>query len=387
MSLLKKIFYLLLAIGGLFFMPYLGGYLKYDGQFPSDFFDFPALIAPPKQGFVMWVFVLLSVLGITFFLLYVFPSLFGFKPAPPTERTPKTKIPLPKWFWIGFVLWFCPFLAYITIASQPKWLVNWAVLPLLWGLALLLDGIVYVRNEGKSILSQYPQQFIGIGASSISGWMIFEFINFFVDDNWIYPFGNLIPSNEFLLYALLGSSGLMPVLFEVNDLLHSIRGFAERYQNGVAVSCPNWLKWIVLIFCYIGMFLCSYYPNLSFFTVWSAPLFILAITLSFLDIWTPFTPIKQGNWSPALLIGLSFLIEGFCMEGMNYLSAMHQNGHIVICHNPDYWQYSIPYVNVLHIFEMPLLGYMGYLSLGLYCMIWWQLFCFLLAIPPQNQKD
>jgi hypothetical protein len=96
---------------------------------------------------------------------------------------------------------------------------------------------------------------------------------------------------------------------------------------------------------------------------------------------------KQGNWAPALLIGLSFLIQGFCMEGMNYLSATHQNGQIVECHNPDYWQYSIPYVNVLHIFEMPLLGYMGYLSLGLYCMIWWQVFCFLLGIPPQNDKD
>jgi hypothetical protein len=31
------------------------------------------------------------------------------------------------------------------------------------------------------------------------------------------------------------------------------------------------------------------------------------------------------------------------------------------------WQYSIPYVQVLHLFEMPILGYAGYLPFGLEC--------------------
>jgi recombinational DNA repair protein (RecF pathway) len=29
--------------------------------------------------------------------------------------------------------------------------------------------------------------------------------------------------------------------------------------------------------------------------------------------------------------------------------------------------YAIPYVDVLHVFEMPLLGYAGYLPFGLAC--------------------
>jgi len=29
--------------------------------------------------------------------------------------------------------------------------------------------------------------------------------------------------------------------------------------------------------------------------------------------------------------------------------------------------YEIPYVNVLHVFEMPLLGYAGYLPFGVLC--------------------
>jgi hypothetical protein len=40
--------------------------------------------------------------------------------------------------------------------------------------------------------------------------------------------------------------------------------------------------------------------------------------------------------------------------------------------NPNYWQYNIPYVNVIHIFsEMPLLGYFGYIPFG---VLVWQVF-------------
>ncbi|MFA5903865.1 MAG: hypothetical protein WC836_07995, partial [Desulfobacula sp.] len=48
------------------------------------------------------------------------------------------------------------------------------------------------------------------------------------------------------------------------------------------------------------------------------------------------------------------LVCGFFWEMFNFYSLAR-------------WQYSIPYVQVLHLFEMPILGYAGYLPFGLEC--------------------
>jgi len=33
------------------------------------------------------------------------------------------------------------------------------------------------------------------------------------------------------------------------------------------------------------------------------------------------------------------------------------------------WSYTVPYVNRFQLFEMPILGYAGYLPFGLECMV------------------
>jgi hypothetical protein len=49
------------------------------------------------------------------------------------------------------------------------------------------------------------------------------------------------------------------------------------------------------------------------------------------------------------------LLCGFWWELWNANSLVH-------------WEYSIPYVHALKIFEMPILGYSGYLPFGLTCL-------------------
>ncbi|HID02221.1 MAG TPA: hypothetical protein EYP18_03270 [Desulfobacterales bacterium] len=69
---------------------------------------------------------------------------------------------------------------------------------------------------------------------------------------------------------------------------------------------------------------------------------------------TIFTPLKQGNWSRIVLLAIAAVICGFFWEMWNSFSYAK-------------WIYSIPYVQKYHIFEMPILGYAGYLSFGLEC--------------------
>ena len=382
----RKVFYLLLAVGAIIFLPYIGAAIYMDGKFPAEYFTYPPLVAPEKAGFSMIMFIMIAISFAIVAALYLLPGLFGFKKLKLDHKPDSTRAKFPIWFWVGLILWGGTLILLWGKFSEPKWWLNWADLPLFWGFALVLDGIVYRRTGGKSIIGNSPQELLGIGVASISGWLIFEYLNFFVDDNWIYPFGNLIPDNEFTLYAVLGSSGLMPMSFEWYSLLTTFKKFNNRYKLGPKLNLAKWLKMALLIVSIAGLFVSGLYPDKLFFLLWLAPLIILTIVLERMKMWTPFAPMKDGNWSPMLIFALTYLIQGFLLEFWNYFSGVHEGGEMVLTYTPAYWTYSIPYVNVYHVFEMPVLGLLGYLPFGVYCWVWWIVFAYLLNIPTQFSK-
>jgi hypothetical protein len=132
--------------------------------------------------------------------------------------------------------------------------------------------------------------------------------------------------------------------------------------------------------CLAGLFMAGFMPNLLFFSLWLSPLIIITIVLERLDIWTPFNAIKHGNWSPVLIFGLTYFIQGMLLESWNYFSGVYIEGDLMT-YNPAYWTYSIPYVDRFHFGEMPVLGLMGYIPFGIYCWIWWIVYGFMLNVP------
>ncbi len=289
------------------------------------------------------------------------------------------------WFWLGLLAWGSVVMLFIVKDEKPSWFIHWSDLGLFWGFTLMLDGWVYVRNGGRSLISKVPQELIGIGVVSISGWMIFEFLNFFVDDNWYYPKGNIIDREEFLLYACIISSGLMPLAFEFYCLFKTIPKLTKRFSNGIKIKISDGLQTVILILALLGIFASGLFPDYLFFSLWLSPPIIITIVLNKLNIWNPVQSIKDGNWSPALLSALTYLATGFLLEGQNYMSAKHTP--VLLTQDPAYWQYSLPYVNVLHIFEMPLLGFFGYLPFGIYCWLWWIIWAVILNIPARFLKE
>jgi hypothetical protein len=63
-----------------------------------------------------------------------------------------------------------------------------------------------------------------------------------------------------------------------------------------------------------------------------------------------------GDWRLAFSSVLAAVICGGFWEMWNFYSLAK-------------WEYSIPFVHCLEIFEMPLLGYAGYLPFGLECAV------------------
>ena len=65
-------------------------------------------------------------------------------------------------------------------------------------------------------------------------------------------------------------------------------------------------------------------------------------------------PVAQGNWSTFFRFGLASLICGFCWETWNYYALAK-------------WVYSVPWTHRFLIWEMPLIGFAGYLPFGVEC--------------------
>ncbi len=367
-------------------IPLLGEYIKNGGSIPKDFFLFPPTTVDPKAGFNLIVFIIISVAILAGVLLYIYPWIFGFKQPPKgAEEQKNGTARLPSWFWIGVLLFVPTAIVMWGKFSEPKILINFSVIPMFWGFSLMLDGVTYVRNRGCSIFSDMPRTLVGIGLASIFGWLIFEYLNFFVSDNWCYPKADLIGISSFYAYALIGSAGLMPMTIEVYSFLTTFKGLKNRYSYGPKIVLSKKGQYTALIISLLVSFAISFYPDELFFAIWFIPLIVLSLLMDIMGLWTPFRPIaEKGNWTPLALICMAQFIMGFLHESWNYLSAGHNPFKTF---NPDYWIYSVPYVDVLHVFEMPLLGYFGYVPFGAYFWVWWLVVAFILNTPPYFGKN
>ena len=94
------------------------------------------------------------------------------------------------------------------------------------------------------------------------------------------------------------------------------------------------------------------WPKLFFPFVWISLFFILEPV----NIWLGNRSIAEwtgkGNWQPVVALWLGVLTTGFFWEMWNFYSYPK-------------WIYHVPWGGWLHIFEMPILGYGGYLPFAL----------------------
>jgi len=387
---LKRISILAAIVFASVFLPVTGALVKLGGAFPDDFFRFPPNMTPHdvKAPFSLPVFIFMALVCLTITVFYLFPTLFGFKKVKiQASDLKKENRKIPVWFWIGGILMFGAMFFMWGKFSGPKFITNWTLLPLFWGAIIFFDGIVYYRTAGRSIINDRPRTLIAMAVCSIGGWAYFEYLNFFVKENWYYPSGDLISTEQFMIYSMLGSSALLTIAFELYMMLESFPKLAVKYTQGPKVVVSKKVWKIILFGALAIMLLISIFPDELFFFIWLAPLLVFLAILEIMDIWTPFTAIeKSGNWSPLVLMCLTYLIQGFFHECWNYFSAIHLPDNGIITYNPGFWMYSVPYVNVLHIFEMPALGFFGYLPFGLYCWVAWLLFAEMLGIDPKFEN-
>lgn len=238
------------------------------------------------------------------------------------------------------------------------WPLNWLLpslrthilfFPLWLGYSLAVDGLVYLRR-GSSLLRRNPRAYAGLFLVSAPVWWLFELINLRTQ-NWAYPGIELVEPFWRVVLKTLSFSTVLPAVFGTAELV-STWGRLKRLGPGPVVP-PT--RPVLLAFLLLGatmMALLLLWPRLFFPFLWLSLYFMLAAVNGLLGFRTLGAHTVYGDWRPPLALMLGALVCGFFWEFWNFWAYPR-------------WVYHVPPFEFLHIFEMPLLGYGGYLPFGL----------------------
>ena len=352
-------------------IPLCVAYWVYPSHFPPKFLVFPPVQIGNIPGFNPWYFSILALGALLIVAVLLFPAWFGFKKQT-VSATQSIKRTLPWWFYVGaaFMLFFWWLMWSRSFVFGD--LVYYAFSPMWWGFIVMLDGIVYFRTGGKSLIVNRPKLFVISALFSVVGWYYFEYFDYFVWSNWYYPNGHMNELSHSVIVAifLVAYSTVWPAIFEWYTLLNTFPKLVSRWSNGLKIPLNGSFLLIAGMLITAGM---TVFPHLMFWGIWIGPMAMLVGQLLRKGIWTPYLSITQGNWTPAILIALASLFNGVLWELWNHGSEAYNlfnsSGGIEAT-NPNYWIYDVPYVNVIHLYsEMPLLGYFGYLPFGLFVWV------------------
>ena len=192
-------------------------------------------------------------------------------------------------------------------------------------------------------------RFIALFLVSIPIWWIFEIANVRLQ-NWHYILPHEYSWLQYRLEASLAFSTVAPAIFVTAELLRS-----------TAIARP--VRWIRIVpsrgqlsmIGAVGAILFGatmMWPEVLFPLVWISLFLAVDSVVGLIGGRSIGGAVAHGNWGGVLALFAGTLICGFFWEFWNFWSMPK-------------WTYQIAYADWLRLFEMPALGYGGYLPFGL----------------------
>ncbi|MBN2161654.1 MAG: hypothetical protein JXR25_17460 [Pontiellaceae bacterium] len=347
---MKKYLHGFLLFGLLIGLPLAGVWSA--GRDISTYLEFPPRTQYVEHAPFSWTgFIGLSVLVLAIMLPFLI--CIGRASAP---RTARRAVPIPWWGWTALglfvIFWilawtrFAWFEAFQLYTFTPLWL----------GYIVIINALTY-RRSGRCLMLHEPKYFISLFFLSAGFWWFFEYLNRFVQ-NWYYVECAHFSAEQYLLHATLAFSTVLPAVLSTEEWLavHP-RCYAGLTGCGsLHVRHPKTLAWGLLLLSGAGLLLIGLYPDLLFPLLWVAPLLLLLSLRTLAGMPSCFPEVARMDFSRIFRFALAALICGFFWEMWNYYSLAK-------------WIYGVPYVHRFQVFEMPILGYAGYLPFGLECAV------------------
>ena len=351
--------------------PLIGGWIA--GEPLADYFRFPTtggqLIEAPFSAPAFWSLaaLIIGALGFIAFMALARPAESG---APAAER-----YPFPRWGWaaVGLVVtsWA---LAWSDIpALEP--LRRFAFIPLWLGYIALVNALT-LRRTGHCLMLDRPLYFAALFPASTLLWWYFEFLNRFTG-NWYYSGVETLGPVAYHVGASLAFTTVLPAVLSTRQWLVSHPSLVAHLNRGRPLSRPHDETAVVLLVLFglaslIGL---ASWPEYLYPALWLAPLALLTAWQLLAGHQTVFSTIARGDWSRVVIAALAGLACGLFWELWNWGSLAQ-------------WHYNLPFIDRYRLFEMPLLGWAGYLPFGVLCVAVADLLVepFRGASPPPAQK-
>jgi len=257
-----------------------------------------------------------------------------------------------KWGVIGIILII---LSQINFFLKIQPFADW-YFPIIWlGYILTIDAVIYNINK-KSLVNNHFFHFIGLFILSALFWHIFEILNLFTQ-NWNYIGADNLGSIKYI-FKLISFSTVLPALFETTSLIKSIHLFDKVKLRKKYNLSKNFL-FLMIFLGIISFFLPIFFPKFTFPLIWLS-FFLILDPINYINNQPSIIGhIKNRNLKIPLSLLFAGIMLGFLWEFWNYWATIK-------------WIYDIPFVGFFKIFEMPILGYLGYFPFAfeLYSMYW-----------------
>ncbi|MFB3092518.1 MAG: hypothetical protein ACE1ZD_04890 [Dehalococcoidia bacterium] len=254
---------------------------------------------------------------------------------------------------------FLPFhgqvgLMLIGVAWPTSWLqlqplAEYSFFPLWLGYILIVDALV-LRRERTSLLARNPKAFLGMFLASMPLWWAFEGLNHFTQ-NWQYLGASEYSALRYFLVASWHFSIVIPAIFETAELIGSF-GFFNRFLFGPALPSSRALPAGAMVLGLAMLASIVLWPDYAFAGAWLCLLLLLDPINCLRGRPSILAWLQRGDWRVVMALGTGALVCGWFWEMWNYWAFPK-------------WEYTIPLVDFAHVFEMPLLGYVGYVPFGL----------------------
>ena len=351
---------------------WLGGYdeiLEGVKQFPPRTEDWgfrPEKLWNVRRPFNWWWFA--GMCAFTFGCLFPLVrrgvrAAWGRRTTDKGQGTKARRGPFPWWGWVG--------LAVVAVS----WVIAWsrfscfshfqqAVLsyfPVWTGYIIFINAVVKWR-KGTCPLTEHPGLYLATFPASSLFWWFFEYLNRYVW-NWYYlGIADFTPF-QYTFYASICYASVLPAVYGTAEFLGTFRFFDDRNCDDMAwrpnvrspVSCC-----VLAVLSAVGLTGIVFCPDYVYPFLWISPLMVFVLVQVLLKEPCILDRLREGSWGLVFRWEIAALCCGLCWETWNYYAYAK-------------WVYAVPWVHAFQVWEMPFIGFAGYLPFGVECaaVVYW----------------
>ena len=274
---------------------------------------------------------------------------------PPSSLHPHPSFP--RWGWLGLLLlvasWVVTWSRFPCFSPYAQALLSY--FPIWMGYIVFMNALVKWRS-GRCPLTEHPLLYAATFPASSLFWWFFEYLNRYVW-NWYYLGIADFGAGEYLFYATLCFASVLPAVYVTAEFLGTFRFFDDRNYDGMAwrpdvrspVSCG-----VLAVLSAIGLCGIVFCPDYVYLFLWISPLMVFVLVQVLLGEPSVLDRLRSGSWGLVFRFEVAALCCGLCWETWNYYAYAK-------------WVYAVPWVHGFQIWEMPLIGFAGYLPFGVEC--------------------